>query len=128
MGQLANLGIGLIYGIILYAFINSIGKLTCGEMCFSDKMQKSFLINFIAGTILLFLAYTVFAQYSKLYNEGIRYGLLISGYSLLINTLFINWNIMDDSTKTIIIGISLIVITSMVYYSSYSNKNKKKKK
>jgi hypothetical protein len=115
MGYVAEFMIGSTIGIILYILIISISQTLTSTLEFNDKTQKIFIIKFLSALCLLCLAFTSFSYRGKLENRTVKWGLILSGAALSINTMIINWNILSDNTKIILIGLCLSVIVWYAY-------------
>ena len=83
---------------------------------FNEKIQKEFIIKFLSAICLLCLAFTSFSRGGKLQNNAMKWGLMLSGAALSINTMIINWDKLSNSTKIILIGSCLGVIIWYAYY------------
>ena len=85
---------------------------------FSERVQKSFIFGFIIGLTLIGLGMTVFNEESNMDNQTIKLALYGAGTFLVLNSVFFNWDNLDEGTKIIILGIS---IAGLVIYT-YRNK------
>ena len=131
MGHVLNFCIGTIIGFIIYVLITSMSRLMTIDMEFNEKNQKIFIINFISGLCLLSLAMTAFNDKGKLKNKSVKNGLLISGLCLSLNTIIINWHLLSEHTRIMLIGICLGIVIWYAYYNEHDlndNMRKKKKK
>ena len=121
MGEIINLGIGGLLGTAIYIFVNNISNICNSQLGLDEKKQRNFIINFVSGMGLIFLTFTIFKSNKSLRNNAVRYGLGFGGVGLAINSLIINWKVLDEYTKTILIGICMLLI---IWYA-YKNKRKK---
>ena len=112
--------IGSVIGIILYVLLINISRATTSKLEFNDKIQKEFIIKFLSALCFICLAFTSFSSGGKLQNRAVKWGLILSGASLGINTMIINWHELSDSTKLILIGLCLAVVVWYAYYYEYS--------
>lgn len=104
--------------IIIYMFTEKSIIATTSENKFNDRVQKSFILSFIVGLVYIVLGMTVFDEKSNMENKPIQLALYGSGGFMIFNSIFVNWNNLDESTKMIILG---IMIASCTLYS-YRNK------
>jgi putative effector of murein hydrolase len=93
------------------------------ELKYNDKIQKGFIINFIIGLLLIFLSYSLFSKYKILENNTMKYSTFISGVYFTIISILINWTELENTTKIILMTMSIIVLISYSYQID-SNNNK----
>jgi hypothetical protein len=116
MGYLTEFMIGSTIGFILYVFIVSISQTVTSTLEFNDRIQKIFIVKFLSALCLICLALTSFSYQGRFANRTVKWGLVLSSAALSINTMVVNWNILSDSTKIILIGLCLSVIVWYAYY------------
>jgi len=110
MSYFAELTNGIILSIILNMLVGTIENMLSKELSPNDKQQQNFIISFISGLVFIFLAYSIFDINGRYYNKSIKYGFLLSGIILIINIIFINWDLLSDQTRLLFICISLFLI------------------
>jgi hypothetical protein len=114
-------------GIIIYIFIYQIISVINIDLPYGDKFQRSLIMLFITGILLLVLANTFFKTNKTMKNKVMQYGLNISGIILIFYSTFSNWCNMSDVTKVIIFGLILTGFIGYIYRLNKINKKKKKK-
>jgi preprotein translocase subunit YajC len=127
MSYLLDLSVGAIIGIIMFVLIKSLGKTATENMEITDGMQKQYIISFISGLCLLCLAFTAFNYSGKLDNKSMKYGSMLAGLILVINTIIFNWNSMANNTRSLLIAICLGLMVWYAYSGKSKTKSKKKK-
>ena len=125
MGRVTEFMIGSTIGFILYVLVVSISQTLTSTLEFNDKIQKIFIIKFLSAICLLCLAFTSFSYQGKLENRTVKWGLILSSIALSANTMIVNWDILSNNTKIILIGACLSVVVWYAYHlESTSDKNK----
>ena len=110
MTSFGELTSGIILSIILNMLVSTISNIISENLSENDKLQQKFIISFISGIVFVFLAYTIFDIDGKYNNKSIKHGFLLSGIILLVNIIFVNWYLLNDHTRLLLICISLILI------------------
>jgi dipeptide/tripeptide permease len=126
MTSTINIVIGTVIGFMTYALIYNMTDNMTNKLEFDEKVQKRFVLNFLFGLVLLVLAYTFFTTNKKLSNKMVRLGFIISGSCLLFNTIILNWDNLDESSRVCLICICLGIVMWYAYYIDSKNKNKNK--
>ena len=116
MGYVTDFIIGSTIGLVLYVLIISSSQSITSTLEFSDKIQKEFIIKFLSAICLLCLAFTSLSRGGKLQNNAVKWGLMLSGAALSMNTMIINWDKLSNGTRIILIGSCLSVIIWYAYY------------
>ena len=125
MEVIKNIGLGSIIAFIIYIFVMSISttiipnNINCDK--FADSAQKIFILNFLIGIVLIFLGNTILKNKNKLKNQAVRYGFLLGGSSLMINSIIMNWDHLGDSTRIMLFGLLLFVLIIYSYQRDSSN-------
>lgn len=119
--------IGIIYNIMVYKIVDILYK----EHQYKEKCQKSATVLFIAAIIGIIIAQVVFNKKNKLNNRAVRFGLIGGSLLIIFYSVIKNWNLLDDLTRLLIIGILFGVIIAWSYIrakkKNISNKNIKTK-
>jgi len=101
--------------IILYTLIEKIIINMTSENNYGERVQKSFIISFIVGFLFILLAMTVFGKESNLYNHTINLSFYITGVFMILNCVLFSWSDLDEGTKIIILGITMMGIIMYAY-------------
>jgi multisubunit Na+/H+ antiporter MnhB subunit len=101
--------------IILYTLIEKIIINMTSENNYEERVQKSFIISFIVGFLFILLAMTVFGKDSNLYNHTINLSFYITGVFMILNSVLFSWSDLDEGTKIIILGITMMGIIMYAY-------------
>ena len=115
MEFLKDISIGITIAVILYVFILSITTIMTNNETISEKTQKVFIWNFIAGIALIFMGNTVFNNTNGIKNNAIRYGAILGGCGLMVNSIIMNWDYLSDATRVVLFGLLLMVIIAYSY-------------
>lgn len=115
MEFLKDISIGITIAVILYVFILSITTIMTNNETISEKTQKVFIWNFIAGIVLIFMGNTVFNNTNGIKNNAIRYGAILGGCGLMVNSIIMNWDYLSDTTRVVLFGLLLMVIIAYSY-------------
>ena len=118
MSYAKNVGLSLPMAIIIYMLTEKIIINLTSENKFSERVQKSFVISFVIGLCFIAIGMSVLGEKSNIHNQPLQYSFYISGVCLLLNSVFVNWDNLDENTKMLILGISII---GFILYS-YANK------
>ena len=114
MGYAADVMISIPIAIIIYMLVEKLTIISIENEQFNQKIQKNQIILFIIGLALIGLAYSVFSENSKLNNRSLQYSMYLSGGFLLFNSMILNWDVMDENTKVIIL---VIMFSGSVVFS-----------
>jgi hypothetical protein len=115
MEFLKDISIGITIAVILYVFILSITTIMTNNETISEKTQKVFIWNFIAGISLIFMGNTVFNNTNGIKNNAMRYGAILGGCGLMVNSIIMNWDYLSDTTRVVLFGLLLMVIIAYSY-------------
>jgi hypothetical protein len=118
MGYAFNVAISIPMAIIIYLLTEKLIISLTVESKFNDRVQKSFVLGFIIGLVFIVLGMTMFSTESNMDNQSLQLAMYGAGGFMVLNSVFFNWDDLDEGTKIIILGIS---ITGMILYS-YNNK------
>lgn len=124
MGYGSNIVTGLLMGLIIYVLTEKTVIIITEENNFNDKIQKGFIISFIIGLTYIALGMTAFSENNYLENHSLQIAFMGAGIFLVLNSVFINWNNLDEETKMIILAIT---ISGLVIYS-YNNSDINRKR
>ena len=123
MGYAINVAISIPMAILIYLLTEKIIiGLTC-ENKFNDRVQKSFIFGFIIGLVFIALGITLFGVGSNMDNQCLQLAMYGAGVFLVLNSVFFNWDKLDEGTKMIILGIS---ISGMIIYSYRNTRSHEK--
>lgn len=118
MGYAINVAISVPMAVIIYMLTDKlIISLTC-ESKYNERVQKSFVMGFIIGLMYIALGLTIFNEGSNMDNQSLQLAMYGAGGFLVLNSVFFNWDDLDEGTKIVILTIS---ISGLVIYS-YKNK------
>lgn len=123
MGYALNVAMSIPMAIIIYMLTEKLIINLTSENKYNDRIQKSFVIGFIIGLSFIVLGMTIFSENSNMDNQTVQFAMFEAGIFLVLNSVFFNWNDLDEGTKIIILGIS---ITGLILYS-YRNKRSHEK-
>lgn len=112
-------------GVVLYIFTHQVVTLLNVDLPYGDKYQRSLIMAFIMGILVLVLGNTLFKNNKTIKNKTMQYGLTLCGILLIGYSTFSNWGSMDSGTKLIIFS---IILSGFIWYIYKLNKKDKKKK
>jgi hypothetical protein len=118
MGYALNVALSAPMAIIIYMLTEKLIISLTSENKFSERVQRSFVFGFVIGLAFIALGMTVFAENSNMDNQSLQLAMYGAGGFLVLNSVFFSWDILDEGTKIIILGIS---IAGFILYS-YQNK------
>ncbi len=118
MGYAINAAISIPLAIIIYMLTEKLIISLTAENKYDVRVQKSFVMGFIIGAMFIVLGLTFFGEQSNMNNQTVQFALYWSGGFLILNSVFFNWDDLDEGTKIIILGIA---VASVIIYS-YRNK------
>lgn len=114
MGYTTNVALSIPMGIIIYMLTEKMILSTVSDKNFDDKVQSNFIIAFVTGLAFIALAMSVFADNGVCDNQSIQLGMYGAGGFLVLNSVFFNWDVLDENTKIIILA---IMISGMIIWS-----------
>ena len=118
MGYAINVAVSIPMAVIIFMLTEKIIINATADNKFNDRVQKSFVIGFVAGLLLIALGMTVFNEESSFDNQSLQLAMYGAGGFLVMNSVIFSWDDLDEGTKTVILGIS---ISGLIIYS-YRNK------
>ena len=107
MGYTTNVALGIPMAIIIYMLTEKIILATVDDKKFADKVQSNFVIGFVTGLTYIALAMTAFAEKGVFDNQALQFAAYGAGAFLVLNSVFFSWDILDEQTKIVILGISI---------------------
>ena len=106
---------GAPFGITYSLFIHKLTDVILGNAMTNEKYQTKILILFLSGVLALILACTIFTYNKKYRNSAIKTGFIIGAMLLILYSVFTNWDKVNDDTKLIMSGFSLVGISWYLY-------------
>jgi len=103
--------IGVLYNICIMKFADI---LTTGVK-YDEKVQKNLIISFLGGLIGYIVVISLFDKGGMLENRGVKFGVLLGSTILILNTLFLNWNNLQDDAKLFIMGFLFFFLIGLSY-------------
>ena len=100
--------------LIFFLTEKFIFKLTEND-AYADKIQKSFIVGFVLGLLFIIFALTIFNEESNMNNKALKYALYGAGAFLILNSVFFNWDDLDEGTKIIILATMALGIIIYTY-------------
>ena len=130
MGYTTNVALSIPMGIIIYMLTEKTILATMSDKKFSEKVQINFVIGFVTGLAFIALAMTAFANHGVFDNQALQLAIYGAGGFLILNSVFFSWDILDERTKIMILGISItgMILWSFTQRRSQGKTNKSKKK
>jgi uncharacterized membrane protein YgaE (UPF0421/DUF939 family) len=130
MGYTTNVALAIPMAIIIYMLTEKTILATVADKKFADKVQSNFVIGFVTGLTYIALAMTAFAQQGVFDNQALQLAMYGAGGFMVLNSVFFSWDILDEQTKIVILGISIagLVVWSFTQQRSRSKKIDKKNK
>lgn len=131
MGYAMNVALSIPMAIIIYFLTEKLIIGATSENKFMERVQKSFVIGFIIGLAYIALAMNIFGEGKQFDNQALQLAMYGAGGFLVLNSVVINWNVLDEGTKIILLGLMIagLVVYSFTKERSYQiyRKNKKNK-
>lgn len=118
MGYATNVALSIPMAAIIYMLTEKMITNFTSDNKFNDRVQKNFVMGFIIGMAFIALGLTIFARSSNMNNQSLQFALYLAGGFLVMNSVFFNWDDLDEGTKIIILGIGM---SGLVIYT-YRNK------
>jgi hypothetical protein len=102
-----NLFIDLIISIpicILYLlFIYRVLDILTDNIKAEERIKKYIIMSFVIAIVTILIAIYIFGN-KKIKNRSVKFGLLIGSVFLIINSLYNNWDNLQQDTKLFIFG------------------------
>ena len=129
MGYTTNVALAIPMGIIIYMLTEKTILATVADKKFADKVQSNFVIGFVTGLAYIALAMTAFAEQGVFDNQALQLAAYGAGGFLVLNSVFFSWDVLDEQTKIVILGISIagLVVWSFTQKRVRGKTDKKKK-
>src|SRR5271170_6016759 len=108
MGYAINVALSIPMAIIIYMLTEKLIISLTSENKFNERVQKSFVFGFIIGLAFIALGMTIFAENSNMDNQSLQLAMYGAGGFLVLNSVFFRWDVLDESTKIVILGISIV--------------------
>lgn len=108
MGIAYNIGFSIPIAIIIYLLSEKVITHLTYDDSLDVKIQKNFVIGFLFGLVYFLLGMTVFSEGSDIANDTLKYSFYLSGLFLIINAVIINWDILNEETKMVILGLAFV--------------------
>jgi multisubunit Na+/H+ antiporter MnhB subunit len=115
MGYATNVVLSIPMAAIIYMLSEKMIKSLTYDNKFNDRIQKNFVMGFVVGMAFIALGMTLFAKKSNIDNQSLQFALYIAGGLLVLNSVFFSWNDLDEGTKIIILGISMVGLVIYTY-------------
>jgi hypothetical protein len=107
MGIVKTILVSIPTSAIMYLLVNKIIMQFISHCNYDNMQQKSFILEFICGLVLLVLA--IFTK------STIKYALFITGGFMVVNAGILNWDGLDEYTKIIFLFILFILCVTYSY-------------
>lgn len=116
MGYATNVALAVPMALIMYMLTEKSIVSFTSESKFEERVQKSFVLGFVIGLAYIVLGLTLFSEFSDSHisNQSIKFALYASGVFLVLNSVFFNWDYLDEHTKIVILTISVV---GLIMYS-----------
>lgn len=114
MGYTTTFLLAFAIAIVYNLFIVKMSEIMTLDLDYDSKIQKSLVIGIIGSIIGFIMAKYLFGKKSILTNKSAAYGLTGGSLIILINTLFFNWDVLDNGIKLFIIG---TILLCQIYFS-----------
>ncbi len=109
-------------GIIYIFFINKILELLTSDLVYEQKNKRKIAVSFITVIVGFVLAFKIFGR-GKLKNRIIKYSLIFGSTIILFNSIIYQWPQLKTDTKTLLIGILLVLGFLLSYKVKGKNKH-----
>jgi hypothetical protein len=107
MGYTTNVALAIPMAIIIYMLTEKTILAAVADKKFSEKVQTNFVIGFVTGLTYIALAMTAFAYQGVFDNQALQLAMYGAGTFMVLNSVFFSWDILDEQTKIVILGISI---------------------
>jgi len=115
MGLALNVFLSIPMGIIIYMLTEKMIISMVQDKEFNEKVQTNFVIGFVIGLAFIALAMTAFDEGGIFDNQPIQYAMYGAGVFMVLNSVFFSWAILDETTKIMILSISVIGLITYSY-------------
>ena len=109
MGLASNIFMSIPTSFIMYVLVNKLISQFLLKCDYNNTQQKSFIVEFICGLLLLILAITIST------HSVVRYSLFLTSSFMIINSGILNWSCLDEYTKIIFLFILFVGCISYSY-------------
>lgn len=127
MGYAINAIVSIPLAIAIYVLLEKIIQSAIADRTFDSKVQTNFVIGFVLGLTMIALGMTVFAESKALDNQVVQFAMYGAGIFFILNSAFFSWDVLDEKTKIVILGLSVTGIILWSYTNTDRFKSKKNK-
>jgi hypothetical protein len=117
MGAIKDITFGVFFGAIISMIIMKIGDIVFKDNVYDKKVQNLLGLYFISGLLCIALG-------SYLTNTSLKLGFTTSGFILLFYVVFGNWDQLSETTKLIILVLSLGLLIKYTFLSKKKDQKK----
>jgi len=110
MGAIKDITFGVFFGAIISMIIMKIGDIVFKDNVYDQKVQNLLGLYFISGLLCIALG-------SYLTNVSLKFGFTTSGFILLFYVIFGNWDQLSESSKLLILVLSLALLIKYAFLS-----------
>jgi hypothetical protein len=110
MGAIKDITFGVFFGAIISMIIMKIGDIVFKDNIYDQKVQNLLGLYFISGLLCIALG-------SYLTNVSLKFGFTTSGFILLFYVIFGNWDQLSESSKLLILILSLALLIKYAFLS-----------
>jgi cation transport ATPase len=112
--QVINVLLSIPIAALFVLFISKLIEILTNDLKAEEKIKKNLLIAFIIGIIGILVGWFIFYR-SKVKNIAVMLGLFLGSIYLMVNSLLLNWNKLNNDTKLFMIGSVLVALIIISY-------------
>jgi len=110
----------IIIAISYNLFIHQISAILYKDLSFEDKFNNSLILLFISGILGIIIAKLILKKEQNYKESPVSIGFCIGGIILILTTIIVNWENMNDEIK---LCISCFTFGTIIwYFYNYYNK------
>lgn len=111
--KLLNITVSTSIAILYNLFVHHIISMLVRNMNYEDKVSRSTTFILISGVVGVVMSKLLFDNKSLV----VKNGLWLGGILLIVTSIFVNWQTMNDEIKLLMIGITLF---GLIWYSKHT--------
>ena len=111
MDGIIAIPICILYLLFIYRVLDVLTENIKAE----ERIKKYIVMSFVISIVTILIAVYVFGN-KKIKNRSVKFGLIIGAIFLIINSLYNNWNNLQQDAKLFIFGGLFIFGISLTYF------------
>jgi hypothetical protein len=101
--------------ILYLLFVHRMTELLTENIKAEERIKKHIIISFIIGIVSILIAIYIFGS-KHIKNRAVKIGLIIGALLTIINSLYNNWESLEQDIKLFIVGGLFVGLITLTYF------------